>query len=94
MDNCVRFSVGTGNCGAKAPSGEQAWLCFGNRGPKSHCVWALVSKGERGRNEGQEVSRDQVTEAEVGFSSGGWKPLGCFKQGSDKFWVHGSLPTL
>lgn len=93
MDNCSHCNVGMGNYGAKAPSGG-ARLYFGNRGQKSQSGWALVTEGKKGRNKGQEVSRDQVTEAGVGFSSGGWKPLGCFKQGSDKFWVHGSLPTL
>lgn len=91
MDNCSDCNMGRGNCGAKAPSGgPDCILVIG--GKKSQSGWALVTEGKRERNKGQEVSRDQVTEAGVGFSSGGWKPLGCFK--SDKFWDHGSLPTL
>lgn len=69
-------NVGTGNCGAKAPCGGQAKLCFGNRGQKRQCGWALVTQGESGRNKGQEVSRDQVTEAGMGFSSRWMEAIG------------------
>lgn len=65
-----------GNCGAKAPNAEQAWLCFRNKGQKSQYGWALERKGGSGRDKGQEVSRDQVAEAEVGFSSRWMEAIG------------------
>lgn len=68
--------MGTGTVVPRPPVGGQAKLCFGNRGQKSQCGWALVTQGESGRNKGQEVSRDQVTEAGVGFSSRWMEAIG------------------